>query len=109
MATVTELACPALAAGLVATGLAGLAVWWVQRRRLRAERQRSRVLAVAMVKLAHDLRGTLSPGLLMSERLESNADPAVRQAGAAVSRTLELAADLSRSVSRLAREHHPDL
>ena len=44
--------------------------------------------------LRHDLRGALSPALIMSDRLLESTDPAVRRAGEAVIRSIERAAAL---------------
>lgn len=44
--------------------------------------------------LRHDLRGALSPALMVSDRLTSNPDPAVRRAGEAVVRSVERATAL---------------
>ena len=44
--------------------------------------------------LRHDLRGALSPALIISDRLIENADPAVRRAGESVIRSIERAAAL---------------
>lgn len=44
--------------------------------------------------LRHDLRGALSPALIISDRLVESADPAVRRAGESVIRSIERAAAL---------------
>ncbi len=44
--------------------------------------------------LRHDLRGVLSPALMVSDRLLNHADPAVQRAGTAVVRSIERATDL---------------
>ena len=44
--------------------------------------------------LRHDLRGVLSPALMMSDRLLTHADPAVQRAGNAVVRSIERATAL---------------
>ena len=44
--------------------------------------------------LRHDLRGVLSPALMMSDRLLNHADPAVQRAGGAVVRSIERATAL---------------
>lgn len=41
--------------------------------------------------LRHDLRGVLSPALMVTDRLVNNADPAVQRAGQAVIRSIERA------------------
>ena len=42
--------------------------------------------------LRHDLRGILSPAMLIADRLQSHEDPAVQRAGEVVNRTVERAA-----------------
>ncbi len=44
--------------------------------------------------LRHDLRGALSPALIVSDSLVESSDPAVRRAGEAVIRSIERAAAL---------------
>lgn len=44
--------------------------------------------------LRHDLRGVLSPAMMMTDRLLSHEDPAVQRAGAAVVRSIERATAL---------------
>lgn len=44
--------------------------------------------------LRHDLRGVLSPALMVSDRLLNHADPAVQRAGTAVVRSIERATAL---------------
>ena len=41
--------------------------------------------------LRHDLRGVLSPALMMSDRLTSHADPSIRRAGEAVVKSVDRA------------------
>ena len=48
----------------------------------------------ATAVLRHDLRGVLSPALMMSDRLVNHADPAVQRAGQAVVRSVERATTL---------------
>ena len=60
-------------------------------------------LAQAIVKLSHDLRGALSPALLMAERLEGHADPKVKQAGETIAASMDRAAALAREASALAK------
>ena len=61
-------------------------------------------LVVAAGRLGHDLRGALSPALLMGERLQSHADPAVRRAADSVVRAIDRASDLVRVMVEYARE-----
>lgn len=44
--------------------------------------------------LRHDLRGALSPALILSDRLAASTDPAIRRAGEAVIRSIEQASAL---------------
>ena len=44
--------------------------------------------------LRHDLRGALSPALILSDRLVASSDPAIRRAGEAVVRSIEQASAL---------------
>lgn len=44
--------------------------------------------------LRHDLRGALSPALMVSDRLVANSDPVVRKAGETVIRSIEKASAL---------------
>jgi signal transduction histidine kinase len=100
-----------LAIGLV-IGLAvgAAAATLLARRAIRAARTgqaqaqaREAAVAVAVSKLGHDLRGALSPGLLMAEHLEGNADPAVKRAATVIAQALDRAAELTRTASTLAK------
>ena len=51
-------------------------------------------LEAAASTLRHDLRGVLSPALMVADRLVNNPDPAVRRAGEAVVRSVERATAL---------------
>ncbi len=90
----------ALAAG------AGLG-WLASSRQVRAVELRARSLADAVRKMAHDLRGALSPAMLMAERLESHADPAVSQAAGTISKALDRATDAAKPAAALARSFAP--
>lgn len=48
-----------------------------------------RELRAQVASLRHDVRGMLSPALLVADRLSEHADPAVRRAGQTVIRTVE--------------------
>ncbi len=50
-------------------------------------------------RASHDLRGAVSPALLMAERLEAHADPEVRTAAAVVAEALDRASAISRATS----------
>ena len=45
-------------------------------------------------RIRHDMRGALSPALLLADRLLNHADPAVKRAGDIVVRSIERAASL---------------
>ena len=92
-----------VAAGLVAIGLLAWAV--ISHRRLLAARTQAATLTAALIKLGHDLRGVLSPAMLMSERLETHKDPAIREAGKVIAQSVDRASALSQQLSRLARGH----
>jgi signal transduction histidine kinase len=61
-------------------------------------------LVATVGRAGHDLRGILSPTLLMAERLQMNADPKVSRAGDVVVRDVERATDLFRRLVEYARE-----
>ncbi|MBE7210136.1 MAG: hypothetical protein INR65_03885 [Gluconacetobacter diazotrophicus] len=52
-------------------------------------------------QLRHDLRGILSPAMLVADRLTANPDPAVRRAGETMVATVE------RAEQRLRRNANP--
>jgi hypothetical protein len=78
-------------------------VWLALARQLRAERQRAVEQSQAVIKLSHDVRGAVTPALLMTERLESNADPAVRLAAGVVAKAMDRAAELAKLAAAEAR------
>lgn len=51
-------------------------------------------LEKAVSRLRHDLRGALSPALLMADRLIGNTDPGVKRAGEVIVRAIERVSDL---------------
>src|SRR4051812_2852980 len=55
---------------------------------------RVHLLEESSAHLRHDLRGVLSPALMMADRLLRNEDPAIRRAGQAVVRSVERATTL---------------
>ena len=76
-------------------------------RELRASLWRNARLAAlgaAVAKVSHDLRGILAPALLSAERLQGNADPALRRTGDAIARTVERATDLMRNTLEFVSE-----
>jgi hypothetical protein len=59
--------------------------------------------------LRHDLRGVLSPALMMSDRLLKHGDPAVQRAGSAVVKSIDRAtALLAESKSLMAPDQPPE-
>ena len=52
------------------------------------------VYVTEVASLRHDLRGVLSPALMMTDRLLKHADPSVQRAGSAVVRSIERATAL---------------
>ena len=63
------------------------ATWWMLRQRTAAK----------LSRLRHDVRGALSPALLMAERMETHADSAVRQAADMITESLERAVNLTKA------------
>jgi signal transduction histidine kinase len=101
---------PFLLAALLAAGCAGLLVYaagrWVGQARPTGPpapptvlpgpdlEERIRQLEESSAHLRHDLRGVLSPALMMADRLLKSDDPAIRRAGNAVVRSVERATTL---------------
>ena len=95
---------PLLVAAAVAAGLSGLVQWMALRaqppaeppERAEAAGLRDRLAAYQRhtAALRHDLRGVLSPALMMSDRLINHADPTVQRAGTAVVRSIDRATGL---------------
>ena len=97
---------PFLAAALIAAACTGLLLYGVGRvlpdQPLESPPQppaldlesRVRLLEESSAHLRHDLRGVLSPALMMADRLLKNEDPAIRRAGQAVVRSVERATTL---------------
>ena len=61
-------------------------------------------LAETVRRASHDLRGAVSPALLMVERLEAHPDPEVRTAAAVVAEALDRATAISRATSAAAKK-----
>lgn len=57
-------------------------------------RERIRQLEAAITNLRHDLRGVLSPALMVSDRLTAHSDPTIQRAGEAVVNSVERATAL---------------
>ena len=86
--------------GLVA---GGLAVWLVMAPQVRAAHTRDARLAQLVIKFSHDIRGAVTPALLMAERLEMNADPAVKQAAVVIAEAMERTTEIAKAASAEAR------
>ncbi len=90
---------PFLPAALGASACAGLVLYGLMRAESAvpddaATQARIDALHMQMSSLRRDLRGALSPALIVSDRLIANADPAVRKAGETVARSVEQASAL---------------
>ena len=59
-----------------------------------AAQARIDAVEAGVASLRHDLRGALSPALILSDRLVASTDPAIRKAGEAVVRSIEQASAL---------------
>ncbi len=90
---------PFLLAALGASACVGLVLYGLMRAAVAAPGQAAAqahidALQAQMSTLRHDLRGALSPALIVSDRLIANADPAIRRAGETVVRSIEQASAL---------------
>ncbi len=61
-------------------------------------------IGTAVAKVSHDLRGVLSPAMLVAERLQGSQDPSTSKAGAILVRAVERAVELVRGPLEFARE-----
>jgi signal transduction histidine kinase len=66
-------------------------------------------LGTMVAKVAHDLRGILTPALLTAERLQLSADPKVSKAGDMLVQTVDRASELVRRALDYTREGPPPL
>lgn len=73
-----------------------------------AQKTRLAALGEAVSKLNHDLRNILSTALLVSDRLERSADPAVRAVAPRLIQTLERAIRLCQDTLDFARSRPPE-
>lgn len=87
---------------LVVLGAAagGFGVWLVMARQLRAADTK---WAESIIRLAHDIRGAVTPALLMAERLEMSSDPAVKQAAAIIATAMDRTTEIAKAASTEAR------
>ena len=91
------LAVASLAAGVITAGLLERSVLQPVRRLSVARREAEAALAGRIElqrRIRHDMRGALSPALLLADRLLNHADPAVKRTGDIVVRSIERAASL---------------
>jgi signal transduction histidine kinase len=66
-------------------------------------------LGTVVAKVSHDLRGILTPAMLVAERLQLNPDPKVQRAGETLVLAVDRATDLVRRTLDYAREGPPPL
>lgn len=90
---------PFLAAALGASACAGLVLYGLMSAISRAPgrdaaQARADEIEARTSSLRHDLRGALSPALILSDHLTASDDPAMRKAGEAVVRSIEQASAL---------------
>lgn len=88
---------------IVGFGVGGLLAWLATARQVRTAKSLAERRKENVIKLGHDIRGAVTPALLMTERLEMNKDPAVRQAAEVVARAMERTAELAKAASAEAR------
>ncbi len=62
-------------------------------------------IATLVSRASHDLRGAVSPALLMVERLESHRDEDVRHAADVIAEALDRTANISRATSAAVKKH----
>ena len=72
-----------------------------------AEKTRLAALGAAMSRISHDLKNILTPAVLISDRLESSADPQVRKVAPRLIETLERAARLCAETLSYAKSGPP--
>jgi signal transduction histidine kinase len=61
-------------------------------------------VGTSVSKICHDLRNVLAPALLMSERLETHDDPAVRRSGEVIMSSVERASELVGQTLKFVRD-----
>jgi hypothetical protein len=93
---------------VLGAALGGSAAWLMLSRQLGTARQQTTEQMQLVIKLSHDVRGAVTPALLMTERLETNADPAVRLAAGVVAKAMDRAAELSKAAAAQARGIAPE-
>lgn len=61
-------------------------------------------VGTSVAKIGHDLRNVLSPALLLSERLETHSDPAVRRSGVTIMNAVDRANELIGQTLKFVRD-----
>lgn len=90
---------PFLLAAVVPAVAAGLVLYAALRTQVKdhaaehALREQIEAHRAATAAMRHDLRGTLSPALMISDRLLNHADPTVQRAGQTIVRSVERATE----------------
>ena len=97
----TSLGLPLLLSALVAAGAAGVVQYAALLRQPAPDRSAEQEMQAKLERyrnatavLRHDLRGVMSPALMMSDRLVNHDDAAVQRAGQAVVKSIERATAL---------------
>jgi len=86
-------------------GLAcGAMILWITRPKPRAPVPLVEIVTL-VTRACHDLRGAVSPALLMVERLESHGDENVRHAAGVIAEALDRTAKISRATSATVKKH----
>ncbi|MDP9096954.1 MAG: hypothetical protein M3N26_10470 [Pseudomonadota bacterium] len=90
---------PFVLASLLGAACTGLLIyvagrWTAQRVPAPDSEHRVHQLEQRSADLRHELRGVLSPAMMVSDRLLKNDDPAIQRAGQAVVRSIERATEL---------------
>ena len=85
---------PGLAAGIAAAIVAGGVVFLLGRGVPPPDDTRLREALAANAQLRHDIRGALSPALLVADRMTGHAEPGVAKAGNTVVRAVQRATEI---------------
>ncbi len=95
----------ALLAFAVGAGFGVLALWLATPKPAPAPAVGLVEIVALVSRSSHDLRGAVSPALLMVERLEHHPDGDVRQAATLIAEALERTAAISRATSAAVKQH----
>jgi signal transduction histidine kinase len=85
-----------LLGAIVGAAIGAVLVWLTLRPRLAQAAAAAETMAALLSTFSHDVRGALSAGVLMAERLQHNPDPAVREAAAILMSSMDRAAEAAR-------------